>query len=162
MKSTIRFTRERFFKSGKGFSILSRIFPASIVPENSYSEIISVNIDASMSSVFAKATISSRFASFSKSLYAASISSALSKPTTTRSKNACRISTFRSNCGLSVLPSSSLMCFNIVILLFGIVEMDVANQVHDVRHIDPVTLHQFDAEVNVVQDGNNLAVCFLP
>ena len=65
---------------------------------------------------------------------------------------------------LRIVGSAQLVLnvFNIVILLFGIVEMDVANQVHDVRHIDPVTLHQFDAEVNVVQDGNNLAVCFLP
>ena len=59
-------------------------------------------------------------------------------------------------------PQLVLNVFNIVILLFGIIEVDVADQVHDVCDIDPVTLHQFDAEVNVIQDGDNLAVCFLP
>ena len=59
-------------------------------------------------------------------------------------------------------PQLVLNVFNIVILLFGIIEVDVTDQVHDVCDIDPVTLHQFDAEVNVIQDGDNLAVCFLP
>ena len=65
---------------------------------------------------------------------------------------------------LRIIGSTQLILnvFNIVILLLGIVEMDVADQVHDVCDIDPVTLHQFDAEVNVVQNGDNLAVCFLP
>ena len=65
---------------------------------------------------------------------------------------------------LRIIGSSQLILnvFNIVILLLGIVEMNVADQVHDVCDIDPVTLHQFDAEVNVIQDGDNLAVCFLP
>lgn len=57
-------------------------------------------------------------------------------------------------------PQLVLNVFNIVILLFGIIEVDVTDQVHDVCDIDPVTLHQFDAEVNVIQDGDNLAVCF--
>lgn len=53
-----------------------------------------------------------------------------------------------------------LNVFNVVILLFWIVKMDVADQVHNVCHIDSVALHQFDAEVNVVQDRDNLAICF--
>ena len=65
---------------------------------------------------------------------------------------------------LRIVGSAQLVLnvFNIVILLLGIVEMDVADQVHDVCDIDPVTLHQFNAEVNVVQNGDNLAIRFLP
>ena len=45
-----RLTKERFFKSGIGFVSRSRMFPASIVPENSYSKMKSVSTLESMSS----------------------------------------------------------------------------------------------------------------
>lgn len=50
MKLTIRETSARFLRRGIGVLILSRIPPVLITPENSNSEITSVNIWASTSS----------------------------------------------------------------------------------------------------------------
>lgn len=50
---------------------------------------------------------------------------------------------------------------NIIILLFGIIEVNVADKVHDISNIDSVTFHQLNAEIHIVQDGNNFTIFLL-
>ena len=50
---------------------------------------------------------------------------------------------------------------NIIILLFGIIEVNVADKVHDISNIDSITFHQLNAEIHIVQDGNNFSIFLL-
>ena len=50
---------------------------------------------------------------------------------------------------------------NIIVLLFGIIEVNVADKVHDIGYIDSVTFHQLNAEIYIIQDGNNFTIFLL-
>lgn len=50
---------------------------------------------------------------------------------------------------------------DVFLLLFLVIEVDVAQQVHDVGDVDTVRLHDVDGEVDVHEDGHLLGVALL-
>ena len=50
---------------------------------------------------------------------------------------------------------------DVIVLLLRVIKVDVADEIHDVGDIDSVALHKLNAEVHIVQNRDNLTVCFL-
>ena len=61
---------------------------------------------------------------------------------------------------LRIIGSSQffLDVLNIIVLLFSIIKVDVTDEVHDIGNINPVALHQLDAEVHIVQNRDNFSI----
>ena len=50
---------------------------------------------------------------------------------------------------------------DVIVLLLRVIKVDVADEIHDVGDIDSVALHKLNAEVHIVQNRDNLTICFL-